>query len=217
MRTFFTFLLVLIIVAAVIIYFLPSTIHIEKTMVLKAAPEPVFQYINATGEWNKWAAWLQQDPSNKITFNGPESGAGAALNWNSQVPDTKTGNVLIQTSQPYSQLKADINFDIYGKSNNTFLLENTGNGTKITWTIDLNVIGWMNKIKALSWKSKIDSWMDASLKNLDQATANAPNVQQPSASDTLKYRLDTLSKSVDSLKNSANKKDTIIRADSIPK
>ncbi len=216
MRTFFSFLLVLIIVTAVIVYFLPSTIHLEKSMVLKAAPEPVFNYINTSAEWNKWAAWIMQDPSNKITYNGPESGTGAALNWSSEVPDIKTGNVLIESSQPFNQAKAQVNFESYGKSENTFLLQNTGNGTNITWTIDLGFTGWLNKIKGLFWKSKIDGWMNESLKNLDDATANAPNAHEPSVSDSLKYRIDTLAQKVDSLKNASNKKDTI-RVDTVPR
>ncbi len=115
MKALFT-LLTLILVAAVIIYFLPGTIHIEKTMALKAQPEVVYEELNTTGEWKKWAAWLKEDPVIEITYHGPESSAGAALNWNSQVAEINTGNVLLESSQKDSQVKALIQFDKYGKS-----------------------------------------------------------------------------------------------------
>ncbi len=214
MKALFT-LLVLILVAAVIIYFLPGAIHIEKTMVLKAQPEVVYGELNTTGEWKKWAAWLKEDPVIEITYHGPESDAGAALNWNSQVAEINTGNVLLESSQKASQVKALIQFDKYGKSENSFVSGNTGNGTQVNWTLEINVAekgfptGWINKIKAFSWKKTLAEWMDTSLKNLDEVTANMEYHPKPTINDTLVDRLDSLNSKVDSLKSLQKQKDSV--------
>ncbi|CAN5483896.1 hypothetical protein BH10BAC2_BH10BAC2_11360 [soil metagenome] len=214
MRVLIT-LFIIILVAAVIIYFLPGTIHIEKTMVLKAQTEVVYEELNTTGEWKKWAGWLKEDPMIEITYHGPESDAGAALNWISQVAEINTGNVLLESSQEASQVKALIQFDKYGKSGNSFVLRNTGNGTQVNWTLEINAAekgfpsGWINKIKAFSWKGTLSEWMDASLKNLDEVTANMEYHPKATINDTLVDRLDSLNRKVDSLKNLPKQKDTV--------
>lgn len=215
MRNLISILLVIVVIALIILYFLPGTITIEKNMILKAPSQVVYDHINTPKNWGKWIEWLKQDPVIELTYNGPESGAGAALSWNSQVPDISIGNVLLELSQPPTQVKATIDFAKYGKSDNTFLLQNTGNGTNISWSLDLNAgekgfpEGWINKIKALSWKGKIESWMEASLKNLDEVTANVIYFPGQSATDSLSYKVDSLAAKIDSLKRLKLGKDTI--------
>jgi hypothetical protein len=215
MRSLLAFLISIIVIALIILYFLPGTVHLEKTMVLKAQSQMVFQEINTISEWKNWATWLKQDPINEITYHGPADAAGATLEWTSQVPEINTGNIILESSQEPTQVKAAIQFNKYGRSENNYILANTGNGTKVTWTLDMNIAekgfpaGWINKIKALSWKKTIDTWMDESLKNLDEVTATAVYHRKPTANDTLVNKLDTLTMKVDSLKKINKEKDTI--------
>jgi|GEM_PF-6108546 len=208
-----TYLLVILFIAAVLLYFLPGTIHIEKSMVVKARQEVVYNSLNSTQEWKNWAWFLKEDPASIINYNGPSDGPGAALNWSSLIPDLRTGNVLVQTSEPATQVKALIRYDKYGSSSNTFLTENTGNGTKVTWTADIDVTnggsptGWLNKIKAFSWKAQLDKAMDVSLKSLDETTANT--VYIPGNNDPLSIKLDALYRKVDSLTQPKTRRDTV--------
>ncbi len=200
-------LLLLVVIAAVLFYFMPGTIHLEKSMVLKAKPEVVYRYLNNADRWKEWAEWLKADPSNTISYNGPSTGPGARINWNSQVADFGSGNILIETAQAPSQLTASIHFDKLGRSGSTFLLENTGNGTRATWINDINLTekSWFNKVYGFSLKKKLDNWLDISLKSLDEITAIAPDLVTP-GKDSLSSRLDSLSVKLDSLKN---RKDTV--------
>jgi hypothetical protein len=194
-------LLLLVVIAAVLFYFLPGSIHIEKSMVLKAKPEVVFRYLNEGSRWKDWAEWLKADPSNNITYNGPGSGPGARINWNSQVAAFGSGTVQIESAQSPNQLTASIQFNIYGRDASTFLLENTGNGTRVTWINDISLTekNRFNKVYGYTWKKRLDAWLDASIKTLDEITAIAPDYITP-GKDSVTSRLDSLARQVDSLK-----------------
>lgn len=216
MRRLAGVLLVVIILALVIIYFLPSTIHLEKSMITKARSEVVFDQINHANAWQKWAAWIKVDPMINLTYHGPESAEGAAMEWNSKVPEIESGNMLIRSVQPPTKINVFLNFNNMAPSENTFVLANTGNGAAVTWTLDMSltdkgiIAGWINKIKGLSWKNTLDEWMEKSLKNLDNSTADIIYMPDPSINDTLVNRIDSLRRKVDSLKRVSAKTDTII-------
>lgn len=208
-------LILIIILALVIVYFLPSTIHLEKSMILKARSEVVFDQINHPNAWRKWAAWIKEDPMINLTEHGPVSSEGAAMEWSSKVPEIGTGNMIIRSSQPPTRVQATVNFNDMAPSENVFVLANTGNGAGITWTIDMNLAdkgfpaGWINKIKGLSWKNTLSDWMEKSLKNLDNSTADIIYTPDPSINDTLINRIDSLNRKVDSLKRISTEKDTV--------
>lgn len=201
-------LIVLVIIVGIFLYFLPGSVHIEKSMVLKARPQVVFNTMNNPSEWKKWADWLHADPDNTITYNGPSTGAGARLSWNSPVPEYASGDMLIESAQEPNQLKATINFSKYGTATNAYSIENTGNGTRVTWIFDLNVASksFLNKVKIYSWRTLFANWLDASLRNLDESTAAMPDYPAP-VQDSLRMRVDSLSSRLDSLRKTG--KDTV--------
>lgn len=208
-------LILIIVLALIIVYFLPSTIHIEKSMILKARSEVVFDQINHPNAWQKWAAWIKEDPMIELLYHGPESSEGAAMEWRSKVPEIETGNMIIRSSQPPTRVYTNINFEDMAPTENTFVLANTGNGAGISWTLDMDLAekgfpkSWINKIKGLSWKNTLSEWMDKSLKNLDNSTADILYTPKPSINDTLVNRIDSLSRKVDSLKRVSSKRDTV--------
>lgn len=215
MRRVAGILILIIVLFLVIIYFLPSSIHIEKSMILKARSEVVYDQLNHPNAWQKWASWIKVDPMISLTYHGPESSEGAAMEWNSKVPEVETGNIIIRSSQPPTRVHATIDFSNMSSSENTFVLANTGNGTGITWTLDMNLVSngfpksWINRIKGLAWKNKLDSWMEKSLKNLDISTADVIYTPGPTINDTLVNRIDSLNRKVDSLKRQSAKRDTV--------
>ncbi|RFM27369.1 SRPBCC family protein [Deminuibacter soli] len=203
---FLLVLIILIIIGGTVFYFLPGTIHLEKSMVLKAKQPVVYRALSNTNEWKKWAEWLRSDPGATITYNGPAAGSGARLNWSSDVADYGEGDVLIESTQEPGQLRATITYKKYGVAGNSFLVENTGNGTRVIWTSDVVISNWFNKVYANSWRKRFNTWMDASLRNLDEYTAAEPEyplVQQ----DTMLHKVDSLNRQIDSLRSA--RKDTV--------
>jgi uncharacterized protein YndB with AHSA1/START domain len=59
----------------------PDDFRIERSQTIKAPPEVVFALINDLHHFNSWNPFALIDPSLKIVYIGPESGTGAAYEW----------------------------------------------------------------------------------------------------------------------------------------
>jgi uncharacterized protein YndB with AHSA1/START domain len=59
----------------------PDDFRIERSQTIKAPPEVVFALINDLHHFNSWNPFALIDPSLKIVYIGPQSGTGAAYEW----------------------------------------------------------------------------------------------------------------------------------------
>ena len=117
-------------------FLLPSTHHVERSIVAKATPATVFTVLNSFKQFNKWSPWAEVDPNAKTTYEGPESGIGAKMSWSGN-RDVGTGSQEIVDSQPASKVVVKLTFgDFSGDYRATYLLAPEGEGTKITWGYD---------------------------------------------------------------------------------
>ena len=79
--------------------FLPSHVKFERSAVINAPPETVFQQVNTLKNWEKWSYWHQSDPEQKIAYSGPPAGTGASYAWDGE--KTKQGTLtIIDASEP---------------------------------------------------------------------------------------------------------------------
>ena len=69
------------VLAAVVGLFLPSTFEIEKSVVIKAAPERIHQFTGDLARWPEWTPWLKEDPDLMVTLGDPTTGVGATQAW----------------------------------------------------------------------------------------------------------------------------------------
>ena len=128
-------LLVLIIVSQ----FLPSTYHVERSVVIAAKADAVHPWVNNLRKWPEWSAWTAaKDPTLVYQYEGPEEGVGAISKWDAK--KMGEGSMKLTASEPGKLVKFDLSFD-HGKylSTGTFNFEPAGDGTKVTWGMDGNV------------------------------------------------------------------------------
>ncbi|MDX1948527.1 MAG: SRPBCC family protein [Pirellulaceae bacterium] len=125
----------------VIAWSLPPTFHVERSIVVAAAPEQIHPSVNRLQEWPKWIPWnVEKYPDMKLSFTGPEEGVGAKYAWTGT--GTGNGNLELKTSDPAKGVAYDILFEGDAKPNTggiTFTPE--GTGTKVTWHMDGD-LGW---------------------------------------------------------------------------
>lgn len=127
----------LLIVAAslctVAYYTLPKELGVKLSIVIDAAPEQIYPYLNNPAEWERWSAWNKaNDPTMIHMYGGPWSGTGAIHRWSGD----KAGNsfmVFKETVSPalllYEQTMEGYPFPTLG----TFELEKIAGGTQVTW------------------------------------------------------------------------------------
>ena len=110
MQKLLIFLLLLVVVFFGAGMFLPSQIHVERSIVINRPAATVFTLLNSYRTFNRWSPWAQQDPGAVFTFSGPDSGVGARMSWVGDPAMTGTGYQEIVSSTPYEHLGIKLDF-----------------------------------------------------------------------------------------------------------
>jgi len=125
-------------VAAVLIYaaFRPGTLTVQRSAVIKAAPEKIFALINDFGQWTAWSPYEKKDPAMKRARSGPPQGKGAHYAWEGN-KDVGKGRMEIADASPPSQVTINLDFEKPFEAHNTvvFKIEPKGDATNVTWTM----------------------------------------------------------------------------------
>lgn len=114
----------------------PSDFRIARSQSIAARPEVVFALINDLHAFNRWNPFAQGDPALKVDYSGPQTGVGAAYDWNSP-GRTGTGRMQIIDSVAASRLVMRLEFKKPMTATNTaeFSLAPAGSGTTVTWSM----------------------------------------------------------------------------------
>ncbi|MGH8539391.1 MAG: SRPBCC family protein [Stenotrophobium sp.] len=129
----------LIVLLALVGLVLPSTAHVERSVVIKAAPAEVFPEINSMREFNRWSPWSDLDPNMTTTYTGPTSGVGAEMSWVGNA-SVGTGSQEIIESVPDQRVKTKLVFGGYDHpSTASFVLTPVDAGTRVTWNYDTSM------------------------------------------------------------------------------
>lgn len=114
----------------------PNEFRVERSAVIAASPEAVFDHVNDFHKWEAWSPWAKLDPKAQNTFDGPAFGKGAKFKW---VGNDKVGEgaMTIVESVPPDRLQIRLDFEKPMKDTSTvdFLFEPSGGQTKVTWVM----------------------------------------------------------------------------------
>ena len=108
----FVVLITLLVALAALLAFAanrPSHFRVERSTVVQASPEQVFEHLESFARWSAWSPWEKLDPAMKRQYSGPERGIGAAYHWvgNKQVGE---GKMEITGVKPAEQLLVKLDF-----------------------------------------------------------------------------------------------------------
>lgn len=122
--------------------FMSPKSHMERAIVVNASPATVFSVINNYQHFNKWSPWAELDPNTKYTFEGPVSGVGAKMKWESSHNQVGNGAQWILESEENKRIKSQMQFgDMGGTYTSEILLTPVEGGTEVVWTYDGDVTG----------------------------------------------------------------------------
>ena len=129
-------LVVLIAIAAIVGMFMPAKLNVERSVVINANDQIIFDQVNTLKNWEQWSPWKKMDPTTKMTYFGPSSGVGAGYEWASDDANTGSGSLTISECIPNSLIKTDLDFKEMGKSVSYFKFDKADGGVKLTWTFE---------------------------------------------------------------------------------
>lgn len=118
-------------------FLLPSTAHVERTLVMKASPEEVFAVVNDFTRFKEWASWSEADPKMAYALSGPPTGVGAKMSWNSE--KLGSGSQEIIESVPFRLVTTKLDFGESGGGTASFQIAAVDGGAKVTWTFETDL------------------------------------------------------------------------------
>ncbi len=77
----------------------PDTLHVERSLAMRAAPEHVFPYANDFHKFTTWIPWTELDPSQTVEFSEPSAGVGAWYTWSGN-DEVGTGRMELLSAAP---------------------------------------------------------------------------------------------------------------------
>ena len=133
-------LAIVLIVAVVCILSLaatrPSTFRIQRSMLMAAPSEKIFDLINDFHRWPEWAPQDTEDASMKRIYSGSPKGAGAISEWTGK-GSTGSGRMEITQSRSPTSIEIQTTFvkPFAARNLNEFTLEAEGTETRVRWSM----------------------------------------------------------------------------------
>lgn len=139
-------LLVIVIGGAVYVMLQPNNYDVKRSKLIKAPASVIFNNINDYKNWKAWGPWLEEDPTIKETYAEQTSGVGGAYSWTSK---DGPGNMKTVALTENKSIDQKIQFSDYKPSDVYWTLDETEEGTTVTWGMKADEIPFMFKFGAV--------------------------------------------------------------------
>ena len=110
---------------------LPHRYHVQRSILINAAPDSIHPWVEDFRHWPSWATWNRSDPTLEYDYAGPPFGKGATQRWRS----TQSGSGSLTIT--YSDVRRGVWFTeqladgITGKGSLSYA--ETHGVTAVTW------------------------------------------------------------------------------------
>jgi effector-binding domain-containing protein len=163
---------ILLAILIVISFFLPSGLHISKSMEINAPAAVVFDQFNTLKNWEQWSPWIKMDPQSERKYFGSGSGVGSGYTWKGE--KTGEGKLTITESNPYTSIVTELEMRgqlVYPGFN----FEESDGKTKVTWYFDSDA-GWnpFGRYMNLMIKEMLGHQFEQGLKDVKQIVESMP-------------------------------------------
>ena len=137
--------LVIVFVLAVLVgVILPAHGHIERSVEVSSPLRQVFDSVDSFRRFAEWGAPHKIDPQVKTTLEGPESGPGAIVKWQSTAQQLGDGSLEIKTADQDSKVVMALDNKWAGENKTytvTLVPAQNGKTVTINWAYDADY-GW---------------------------------------------------------------------------
>lgn len=128
--------IVAILALAVLIgVFMPSQISIERSIVIEAPIEMIYDQANNLHNWEKWSPWHKIDPNMGLSYKNGGIGEGASYTWTSDHSSVGNGTLTISETKAFEYIKTVMDFGEKGSGTADFIFAQADNGIKVTWNM----------------------------------------------------------------------------------
>ena len=122
-------IIALIVLVMIIAATKPDSFSVQRSIIIKSAPDRIFALISDFHHWPSWSPWEKMDPAMKRNHSGVAYGTGALYAWdgNSKIGE---GSMEIVESLPPAKvvIKLDFNRPFEGHNIAEFFIVDRGRG-----------------------------------------------------------------------------------------
>ena len=139
----------LILLVLLIAAFVGRKWEYEKSILINAPIEKVWQNTSSLHAINQWNPWLDRDPNVRQEYSGTDGAPGASYAWDSPVKNVGAGNQTITSIKENSEMTSRINFirPFAGVGDAWIRLEHERGTTRAIWGIASSTPYPMNIMK----------------------------------------------------------------------
>lgn len=115
----------------------PNEFHVERTAIIDAPVNVVFDQVNDYHNWDAWSPWAKIDPKAKQVIEGKAAGVGSTMSWSGNM-EVGEGSMTIVESKKNELIRHRLDFIKPMKSTNTvdFTFKSEGkNKTTVSWSM----------------------------------------------------------------------------------
>jgi ribosome-associated toxin RatA of RatAB toxin-antitoxin module/predicted transcriptional regulator YdeE len=128
---YFVFLLLAAIIGiAIYVAVLKSDYDIQRSRIIKAPAEVIFDYVNDFKTWENWSPWLEKDPTMVTSYKDTTSGVGATYSWKGKEGE---GNLKTISAKPNKEIMQQIDFGKKHVAEVYWIITEVDEGTEVTW------------------------------------------------------------------------------------
>jgi len=136
LKYIFLLILILVIGGAIYLATLDGKYDVQRSKIIKAPAELVFNKVNDYKTWSSWSPWLGKDPTTKLTYGEVTSGNGASYSWDSDHKDVGAGSMETIETVTNESIDQKISFTKPWESESNIywtFKPAEGGGTEVTW------------------------------------------------------------------------------------
>jgi effector-binding domain-containing protein/uncharacterized membrane protein len=179
-RTVLVLLLFLLIII-IISLFLPSSLEVERKIIIDADKEQVFKQVNDLKNWKNWSSWVEKDPSiynDDKLFSEVSNGVGATFSWSSEHDEVGSGKMEITQSNPNEYIENSVDFGM-GEVIGKWSFKNVDVGVEVVWGIQIDFgFNPFAKFFGMFMEDKVTADYELGLQRLKSFAENLPKIHQ---------------------------------------
>lgn len=127
---------IILFIALALIFFAPTSMHVERTVEIEAPSAIVWNDIVRFEKFNEWNNWKQMDSTARFTITGDDGTIGATDSWKgSKIGEGKLQHLSMDTYKSVTQ-KLTFVKPFASESDVFFNISESAGKTKVTWGFD---------------------------------------------------------------------------------
>ena len=129
-------LLTLLILIFVYGFFLPSQVHVERSIEIEKPQSMVFDYLADFRNFPYWSPWHEIDPTTRYDFSNNVDSIPQKISWKSKNAQVGEGYQEIVNKEGSHLIKIELSYS--GKNTGTvhYEIQPTGTGSRVIWQYD---------------------------------------------------------------------------------